>query len=84
MTACESVLNDLPAKKTGCPGDSNMHRFSNTATKGGPQYSLLAVFSEHGRDRALIRERSVEPVKRETVSGAIGRARINFFVSSYD
>jgi hypothetical protein len=42
MTACESVLNDLPAKETGCPGDSNMHRFSNTATKGGPQYSSLA------------------------------------------
>ena len=42
MTACESVLNDLPGKKTGCPGDSNMHRLSNTATKGGPQYSSLA------------------------------------------
>jgi hypothetical protein len=42
MTACESELNDLPAKKTGCPGDSNMHRFSNTATKGGPQYSSPA------------------------------------------
>src|ERR1700747_698585 len=32
----------------------------------------------------LIRERSVEPAQGETVSRAIGRARVNFFVSSYD
>ena len=97
MTARESVLNDLPAKKTGCPGDSNMHRFSNSAATGAIRQvgSGNADLLEHARPRigdvagrithwTLIRERSVEPVERETVSGAIGGARINFFVSSDD
>jgi hypothetical protein len=34
MTTNESILDDLLAEKTGRTGDSNMHRFSNSAAKG--------------------------------------------------
>ena len=41
--------------------------------------------SEHEHDwGSLVGEGTVEPVERETVSRAVGGARINFFVSSYN
>ena len=40
---------------------------------------------EHEHDwGSLVGEGTVEPVERETVSRAVGGARINFFVSSYN
>ena len=66
--------------------------FRPLAVKSGPACRKDENEDEHEHDwgsrrrtsTILVGEGTVEPVERETVSRAIGGARIYFFVSSYD